>query len=86
MQLPEMLSALARLPDHVGSRPRGILVVVTARGQVMKLGRNGPHTWAPMLSDLIAMDWQIFSPEQMKQAAELAAAAAGEESGDHADG
>lgn len=67
MTLPEALRAIAGLPTHCLMRPTGIMVVMNDRQAIFKVGRNGPHTWQPKFGDLVALDWQAFSPEQMIQ-------------------
>ena len=76
MTLPEVLRAIAGLPQHVAMRPTGIMIAMNDRQAIFKIGRNGPHHWAPKFGDLVALDWAPFSPEQMAQ---LRAAAAQEE-------
>lgn len=76
MTLPEVLRAMAGLPNHVAMRPRGIMIVMNARLQLLKIGKNGPHGWCPTFADLVAMDWQAFSPEQMAQMRAAASSAA----------
>lgn len=67
MTLPEVLRALAGLPQHVAMRPSGIMIVMNDRQAIFKIGRNGPHHWGPKFGDLVALDWMPFSPEQMAQ-------------------
>ena len=78
MTLPEVLKAIAGLPSHCAVRPRGIMIVMNTRMRVLRIGKNGPHNWAPAFSDIVALDWQALSPEQMAQARQAAAAEAAE--------
>lgn len=78
MTLPEVLRAIAGLPSHVAMRPRGIMLVMNDRTRVLRIGKNGPHGWQPSFSDIVALDWQAISPEQMQQMRQAAAAAAEE--------
>lgn len=73
MTLPEVLRAITGLPNHVAMRPTGVIVVVNNAMRVMRLGKNGPHGWQPMYSDLVALDWAAISPEQMAQMRQAAA-------------
>jgi hypothetical protein len=67
MTLGEALRGLCGLPSHVAMRPTGIMIVMNTNQAVFKIGKNGPHTWAAKFGDLVALDWQVFSPEQMAQ-------------------
>jgi hypothetical protein len=82
MNLVEALRAIAGLPQHVLVRPTGIMIVMNDRQRILKLGRNGPHNWAPKFGDLVALDWMPMSPEQMKAMNEARAAAAAAAEGD----
>jgi hypothetical protein len=75
MNLVEGLRAIAGLPQHMLTRPTGIMIVMNDRQRILKLGRNGPHNWAPKFGDLVALDWTPVSPEMMAQARAAAAAA-----------
>lgn len=75
MNIVDGLRAIAGLPAHVLTRPSGILIVMNDRQRVLKLGRNGPHNWAPKFGDLVALDWMPLSPEQMAQRRTAPAAA-----------
>jgi hypothetical protein len=67
MNLVEGLRAITGLPQHVLTRPTGIMLVMNTRQRVMRVGRNGPHGWQPTFGDLVALDWMPLSPEQMMQ-------------------
>lgn len=66
-------------PTFVAMRPSGIMITMNTRLKIIRIGRHGPCVWAPTLSDLAALDWQVFSPEQMQQLAAQARQAAGGE-------
>lgn len=51
---------------------------INERGCILVLGVNGWHQWRIKLGDLVALDWQVFSPEQQLQMRELAQRAAAE--------
>jgi hypothetical protein len=68
MNLVEGLRAIAGLPQHMLTRPTGIMIVMNDRQAIFKLGKNGPHHWQPKFGDLVALDWIPVSPEQMAQA------------------
>lgn len=78
MSLPEVLRAIAGLPQHLAMRPTGIMIVMNDRQAIFKIGRNGPHHWQPKFGDIVALDWAPFSPEQVAQL-RAAAVEAGEE-------
>lgn len=59
------------------------MIVMNDRQRVLKLGRNGPHNWAPKFGDLVALDWIPLSPEQMAQARAARAAELGPDQGDY---
>jgi hypothetical protein len=65
MVISDVLKAMVGLPGVVAMRPRGVLIVLNANGKVMKIGRNGPHSWQPTFQDLVSVDWQCMSPETM---------------------
>lgn len=75
MTLPEVLRAITGLPSHLAMRPTGIMIVMNERQHILKIGKNGPHGWCPKYGDIIALDWQAFSPEQMAQMRAAAAQA-----------
>jgi hypothetical protein len=67
MTLPEAIRAITGLPQFLAMRPTGIMIVMNERQHVFKIGKNGPHGWCPKYGDLVALDWAVFSPEQMAQ-------------------
>lgn len=84
MNLVDGLRAIAGLPAHVLTRPTGIMIVMNDRQRILKLGRNGPHNWAPKFGDLVALDWMPLSPEQMKAMGDARAAQLAAQEGDGA--
>jgi len=41
-------------------RPTGVMIVVTDRMVMKKLGSGGPTDWRPKYGDLVADDWEII--------------------------
>ena len=76
MLVHEALTRLIGMPRYVIMRPTGIMLTLTNHLRIVRLGRNGPGIWVPTISDLSALDWQVFSPEQMKQMGDAARAEA----------
>lgn len=78
MLLNDALTALVGKPTYVAMRPTGIMLILSDRQAILKIGVSGPYSWMPKFSDVVSTDWRVFSPEQMaemhhaKQAAEAA--------------
>jgi hypothetical protein len=82
----DALTALVGRPTFVAMRPTGIMLVCTNQLSIQKIGKSGPYKWQPMFADLVATDWMVFSPEQMREMRAAAAAqAAAQEAGNAAE-
>lgn len=86
MLINDALTALVGRPTYVAVRPTGIMLVCTNQLSIQKIGKSGPYKWQPMFADLVATDWRVFSPEEMKAMRDAAAEQARvENSGDDED-
>ena len=70
MDLPNVIIQLERNPALVAWRPRGMFIIVTAGGIILRTGIPKPYRWHPTKTDIIANDWSFGSIEQAQKAGE----------------
>jgi hypothetical protein len=75
MSIGDAVRALAGSPTWIAVRPTGIMLTMTDHQALRHLGRRGPHKWVPKFSDLVALDWQVLTQEQMAEMVKKQAAA-----------
>jgi len=67
MDLPNTVMTLARDPNLVAWRPRGIAIRITGGLVMERTMTNRPYKWRPCFADIIAGDWMTGSPQQFVQ-------------------
>jgi hypothetical protein len=82
MTIQEVCQALQGAPHLVAARPRGLAIQMTDRGRLIRIAVVRPYRWTPMISDLLAIDWRVFTREQYGQ---ILKAAADKEAAEEAD-
>lgn len=70
------LMLLARDPDLLAWRDRGVAIAMTPTQVILRVLVRKPYRWVPAFHDLVAMDWQTGTREQL--AAKLQAVQAAE--------
>lgn len=83
MTVMEMANGLRGAPHLLAARPHGVLVRRHVHGGFYRLSKTGrEYPWHPCGSDLEAIDWALFTPEQYRKVMEQAAAAEAAAAGD----
>lgn len=67
MMLPQAVEALARDPEWIAARPRGVVIAMTAGHVIMRIGIPKPYRWAATYSDIIAADWIVGPLAQVRR-------------------
>ncbi len=67
MLLPMALRQLTPGGVRGLARPGGVLVLITRRAMMLRLGRNGPYKWYPTFADLIADDWEFVDLRELRE-------------------
>jgi hypothetical protein len=77
MDLPNTLQLLARDPELVAWRARGVVIRLTENQVIQRVFIPRPYRWVPCYGDIIAMDWKAGTVDQLRKSvqAELGAEA-----------
>lgn len=67
MDLPNTVISLARDPNLVAWRPRGIVIRATAGLVLERTMTERPYRWRASFADIIAGDWLIGTTQQFIQ-------------------
>ena len=67
MDLPNTLQLLARDPELVAWRARGVVIRLTEGLVIKRVFIPRPYRWVPSYGDLIAMDWRAGTVEQLQK-------------------
>lgn len=74
MDLPNTLQLLARDPQLVAWRPRGIVIRLTENQVMQRVFVEKPYRWVPNYGDIIAYDWQSGSVGDLQKHLQAAVA------------
>jgi hypothetical protein len=66
MDLPNTLQLLARDPDLVAWRNRGVVIRLTESQVMQRVFVPKPYRWVPNYGDVIAMDWKHGTVAQLQ--------------------
>ena len=67
MDLPSALQLLARDPNLVAWRGRGVIIRMTEGHVIERVFIPRPHRWAAPYKDLVAMDWMAGTPADLEK-------------------
>lgn len=67
MQVSDALHGCAGAPHLFALRLGGPIIQVTARQKMLDVRSGRPHRWVPKWSDLVAIDWQVMTIEQLRK-------------------
>jgi hypothetical protein len=67
MTFPDAIKMLVGAPVLAAVRTRGPIVVMTDRQRLVDLRGRKPRRYVGKFSDYVAMDWQIVTPEQLRE-------------------
>lgn len=75
MDLPNTLQLLARDPELVAWRARGVVIRLTENQVMQRVFVPRPYRWVPNYGDVIAMDWKAGTVDQLQKSVEAQVAA-----------
>jgi hypothetical protein len=67
MDLANTLQLLARDPQLVAWRPRGIVIRLTENQVMQRVFVPKPYRWVPNYGDVIAFDWQSGTVDALQK-------------------
>jgi hypothetical protein len=74
MELPQALRSMVGAPHLFAVRSGGPILQLTNSQRVLDCRSGRPHRYTPKFSDLVGIDWQVVTIDQLRKlAAEQAA-------------
>jgi hypothetical protein len=67
MNIEQAVGGLIGAPTYVAMRPRGVMIQVTDGNRVLDIRTAKKRSFQPVVTDILANDWEVFSPAQLKK-------------------